>query len=65
VKNHYSSLIHQFINILNNMKKFFTLFLAALVAISLTTCEYDDKELWKEVDSLNEQLNNLNSEVAT
>lgn len=65
MKNHYSSLIHQFINILNNMKKFFTLFLAALVAISLTTCEYDDKELWKEVDSLNEQLNNLNSEVAT
>jgi hypothetical protein len=47
------------------MKKFFALFMAVWVVISLTTCEYDDKELWQEVDSLNEQLNTLNSEVAT
>lgn len=45
------------------MKRFFTILAAALVSISLTSCEYDDSKLWSEIENVKERVETLEEAV--
>lgn len=47
------------------MKKFLTMMTLALAAVSLTSCEYDDSELWSVVTDLQEQVAQNTEDIAT
>lgn len=49
----------------NGMKRLFTLFTVLLLGASMWSCQYDDDDLWKEIDGLKTQLTELNKEVST
>ncbi|MBR4882906.1 MAG: hypothetical protein IKU18_03405, partial [Bacteroidales bacterium] len=45
------------------MKKFFVILMMALVGLSLTGCEYDDKPLWTELEQIKERVQILEDAV--
>ena len=45
------------------MKRFFTILAAALVSISLASCEYDDSKLWSEIENVKERVETLEEAV--
>lgn len=49
----------------NGMKKLFTLLAVGLLGITMWGCQYDDDDLWKEIDGIKTQLAELNKEVST
>ena len=45
------------------MKKYFVILMMALVGLSLTGCEYDDKPLWTELEQIKERVQILEDAV--
>lgn len=49
----------------NRMKKLFTFLTVALLGVSLGSCQYDDDDLWKEIDGIKTELAALNKDVSS
>lgn len=47
------------------MKRFFTFLAVALMGVTLTSCEFDPSDLWNEIDSLKEQVQENSEDIAT
>ena len=47
------------------MKKLFMFLAVALLSLSLTSCEYDDSDLWGAVDDLEQQVAANTEDIAT
>ena len=45
------------------MKKFFILLTVALAGVMLTSCEYDDSEIWNEIDNVKDRVETLEEAV--
>ncbi len=45
------------------MKKLFTILFVAMVGVSLTGCEYDDSELWNEIENVKDRVETLEEAV--
>lgn len=45
------------------MKKLFTMLLLVTFSLSIWSCQYDDKDLWNEIENIKTELTRLNQEV--
>ena len=46
------------------MKKLFTLLAITLFGVAMWSCSYDDDDLWKKVDDLDDRVTNLENALA-